>query len=81
MIKKLGRLYELTYKNIDEPMKPNPILAENKSIWDWDLYHQIKGTNSVITNKLNTTKDMLDENDLKKIIKRVIDDNNKKSPK
>ena len=60
-------------------MKKN--IMENKSIWNWDLYHKIKGTNSVITNKLNITKDMLGKNDLKKIIKRVIDDNNKKSPR
>jgi hypothetical protein len=78
MIKKLGRLYELTYKNIDEP---KPILPENKSIWDWDLYHKIKGTSSEITNKLKTKKEMLEENDLKKSIRRVINDINKKSPK
>lgn len=54
-------------------------ITENKSIWDWDLYHQIKGTNSVITNKLNITKKMLDENDLNQLIKKVI--NNKKSPR
>jgi hypothetical protein len=81
MIKKLGRLYELTYKNIDEPMKPKPILPENKSIWDWDLYHKIKGTNSEITNKLKTKKDMLEENDLKTTIRRVINNADKKSPR
>jgi len=51
---------------------------KNKSIWDWDLYHKIKGTNNLITNKIK--KEMLDENNLKELIKRVIDDN-KKSPK
>jgi hypothetical protein len=48
---------------------------ENKSIWDWDLYHQLKGTKSIITNKLNISG----ETDFKKIIKRIIDD--KKSPR
>ena len=78
MIKKLGRLYELTYKNITEPMKPKPILPENKSIWNWDLYHEIKGTNNEITNRLKTKKEMLVENNLKSLIRQLI---NKKSPK
>lgn len=81
MIKKLARLYEMTYKNITEPRKPKPMLPENKSIWNWDLYHEIKGTNNIITNKLKIKKEMLGENDLKKIIKRIIDDMNNKSPK
>ena len=68
MIKKLGRLYELTYKNITEPMKPKPILPENKSIWNWDLYHEIKGSKYEITNKLYTKKDMLEENNIKSLI-------------
>ena len=55
-------------------------IMENKSIWDWDLYHKIKDTNNLITNKLKIKKEMLDENNLKELIKRVIDDN-KKSPK
>ena len=50
---------------------------ENKSIWDWDLYHKIKDTNNLITNKLKIKKEMLDENNLKELIKRVIDDNKK----
>jgi hypothetical protein len=72
MIKKLGRLYEMTYINIKESR------TMNNSIWDWDMYHQLKGTKSEITNKIKPR--MLGENDLKKIIKRVIDDMDKKSP-
>jgi len=72
MIKKLGRLYEMTYKNIEESR------TMNKSIWDWDMYHKLKGTKSEITNKIKPR--MLGENDLKKIIKRVINDMDKKSP-
>jgi len=44
---------------------------ENKSIWDWDMYHQLKGTKSIITTTIKPR--MLGENDLKKIIKRDID--------
>jgi hypothetical protein len=73
MIKKLGRLYEMTYMNIKESR------TMNNSIWDWDMYHQLKGTKSEITNKIKPR--MLGENDLKKIIKRVIDDMDKKSPR
>jgi hypothetical protein len=73
MIKKLGRLYEMTYINIKESR------TMNNSIWDWDMYHQLKGTKSEITNKIKPR--MLGENDLKKIIKRVIDDMDKKSPR
>ena len=58
-------------------MKKN--IMENKSIWNWDLYHKIKGTNNLITNKLKIKKEMLDENNLKELIKRVIDD--RKSPR
>ena len=58
-------------------MKKN--IMENKSIWNWDLYHKIKGTNNLITNKLKIKKEMLDKNNLKELIKRVIDD--KKSPR
>lgn len=61
MIKKLARLYELTYKNIDEPMKPKPILPENKSIWNWDLYHEIKGTNKPIVTKIKTKDEIVSE--------------------
>lgn len=43
MLRKLGRLYELTYQNI---------VKENKSIHNWEMYHKIKGTDSPITNKL-----------------------------
>jgi len=51
----------------------------NNSIWNWDLYHEIKGTNNIITNKLKIKKEMLDENNLKELIKKVIND--KKTPK
>lgn len=61
MIKKLARLYELTYKNIEEPRKPKPILPENKSIWNWDLYQKIKGGNSSITNKIITKEEFLSD--------------------
>lgn len=61
LIKKLGRLYELTYKNIDEPMKPNPILPENKSIWNWELYQKIKGKSPKITTKIKTKDEIISE--------------------
>jgi len=52
---------------------------ENKSIWDWDLYHKIRGTNSIITNKLKIRKEILNKTDFKEYIKHIIDDMNKKS--
>ena len=61
MIKKLGRLYEMTYKNITEPRKPKPMLPENKSIWNWELYQKIKGVEKPITNKIKTKDEIISE--------------------
>jgi hypothetical protein len=52
LIKKLGRLYELTHKNV---------MKENKSIWDWESYQKIKGNNNSITNKIKTKEEILSE--------------------
>jgi hypothetical protein len=52
LIKKLGRLYELTHKNV---------MKENKSIWDWESYQKIKGNNNSITNKIKTKEEIISE--------------------
>ena len=52
LIKKLGRLYELTHKNV---------MKENKSIWDWESYQKIKGNNNSITNKIKRKEEILSE--------------------
>lgn len=52
MIKKLGKLYELTYGNIVE---------EKKSIWNWEKYQKIKGRKNKITNKLKTKDELIAE--------------------
>ena len=52
LIKKLGRLYELTNQNI---------MKENKSIWDWEMYHKIKGTNSSIATNIKTKDELISE--------------------
>jgi len=61
MIKKLGKLYELTYQNI---------MKENKSIWNWELYKEIKGNKFEITKTIKNKDELISE--LKKRIKRNI---------
>jgi hypothetical protein len=52
MIKKLGRLYELTNQKT---------MKENKSIWDWEMYQKIHGKNSPIVTKLKTKDELISE--------------------
>ena len=52
MIKKLGRLYELTNQNT---------MKENKSIWDWEMYQKIHGKNSPIVTKIKTKDELISE--------------------
>jgi hypothetical protein len=52
MIKKLGRLYELTNQTT---------MKENKSIWDWEMYQKIHGKNSPIVTKLKTKDELISE--------------------
>ena len=54
MIKKLGRLYELTYQN-------QKTMTENKSIWDWEMYQKIYGKKSPIVTKLKTKDELISE--------------------
>jgi hypothetical protein len=52
MIKKLGRLYELTNQTT---------MKENKSIWDWEMFQKIHGKNSPIVTKLKTKDELISE--------------------
>jgi hypothetical protein len=61
MIKKLGRLYELTNQNT---------MKENKSIWDWEMYQKIHGKNSPIVTKIKTKDELISE--LSKRIKKKL---------
>jgi hypothetical protein len=61
MIKKLGRLYELTNQTT---------MKENKSIWDWEMYQKIHGKNSPIVTKLKTKDELISE--LSKRIKKKL---------
>lgn len=61
MIKKLGRLYELTNQNT---------MKENKSIWDWEMYQKIHGKNSPIVTKIKTKDELISE--LAKRIKKNV---------
>lgn len=61
MIKKLAKLYEMTYQNITEPRKPKPMLPENKSIWNWELYKKIKGEKKSIGKKIKTKDELISE--------------------
>jgi hypothetical protein len=54
MIKKLGRLYELTHQNQNT-------MTENKSIWDWEMYQKIYGKKSPIVTKLKTKDELISE--------------------
>jgi|688.fasta_scaffold99562_2 hypothetical protein len=63
MIKKLGRLYELTHQNQNT-------MTENKSIWDWEMYQKIYGKKSPIVTKLKTKDELISE--LSKRIKKKL---------
>jgi hypothetical protein len=57
MIKKLGRLYELTQENIME---------ENKSIWDREKYQKYFGKNYPITTTIKSKDELISE-----LVKRI----------
>lgn len=56
MIKKLGRLYELTQENI----------MENKSIWNWEKHQEYFGEKNVISKNIKSKDELISE-----IIKRI----------
>ena len=56
MIKKLGRLYELTQENI----------MENKSIWDREKYQKYFGKNYPITTTIKSKDELISE-----LVKRI----------